>query len=142
MEKIISLISEKENLILLVSCLASLSAAFLSLISVRSTIKKRRILKRKIRRQYIIQYTNKFSKVTENELDRKLMSILLEIDMNIEKAKKNQNITYSKDQVVHLKNVMQAIEKIKMPVEPLEQRSQVGKLRYLEKITKDIVDAH
>ncbi|MBL5837907.1 hypothetical protein [Enterobacter asburiae] len=142
MEKIISLISEKENLILLLSCMASLSAAFLSLISVRSTIKKRRILKRKIRRQYIIQYTNKFSKVTENELDRKLMSILLEIDLNIEKAKKNQSITYSKDQVVHLRNVMQAIEKIKMPVEPLEQRSQVGKLRYLEKITKDIVDAH
>jgi hypothetical protein len=142
MEKIISLISEKENLILLLSCMASISAAFLSLISVRNTIKKRHILKRKIRRQYIIQYTNKLSKVTENELDRKLMSILIEIDMNIEKAKKNQSITYSKDQVNHLKNVIQAVEKIKMPVEPLEQNSQVGKLRYLEKITRDIVDAH
>ncbi|ELI8022943.1 hypothetical protein RSF09_003982 [Yersinia enterocolitica] len=142
MEKIISLISEKENLILFLSCLASISAALLSLISVMNTLKERRLLKRKIRRQYIIQYKNKYSRVTETELDRKLMSILSEIDTNIEKAKKNQNITYSKDQINHLKNVIQAVEKIKMPVEPLEQRSQVGKLRYLEKITKDIVDAH
>lgn len=142
MEKIISLISEKENLILLLSCIASLIAALLSLISVRNTIKERRVLKRKIRRQYIIQYKNKFSRVTETELDRKLMSILIEIDINIEKARKNQSVTYSKDQMNHLRNVRQAVEKIKMPVEPLEQRSEVGKLRYLEKITKDIVDAH
>jgi len=124
------------------SCLASVVAAFLSLISVRNTIKASNTLKRRIRKQYINQYIHRYSKVTEDELDRKLAIILAEIDSNIEKALKNKDIEYSKEQLNHVKIVIKAIEKIQLPVEPLEQKSQVGKLRYLEKITKDIVNAH
>jgi len=142
MEKITSLISEKENILLLLSCLASVVAAFLSLISVRNTIKASNTLKRRIRKQYMNQYIHRYSKVTEDELDRKLAIILAEIDSNIEKALKNKDIEYSKEQLNHVKIVIKAIEKIQLPVEPLEQKSQVGKLRYLEKITKDIVNAH
>jgi len=95
MEKITSLISEKENILLLLSCLASVVAAFLSLISVRNTIKASNTLKRRIRKQYMNQYIHRYSKVTEDELDRKLAIILAEIDSNIEKALKNKDIEYS-----------------------------------------------
>lgn len=88
------------------------------------------------------QYKNKYSRFTEEEIDRNLIKIIREIDLNIEKAKKNKEIEYSKVQIAHLNNVIKAIEKTKMSVEPLAQRSQIGKLRYLEKITKDIAKAH
>jgi len=112
MEKITSLISEKENILLLLSCLASVVAAFLSLISVRNTIKASNTLKRRIRKQYINQYIHRYSKVTEDELDRKLAIILAEIDSNIEKALKNKDIEYSKEQLNHVKIVIKAMEEI------------------------------
>jgi len=139
MEKIISLISEKENLILLLSCTVSIAGAIMALISVRLTIRDQRILKRRLRKKYIQQYKNRHSSFTESELDKKLRILLTEIDANIVKIKKNQEITYSKEQIIHLQNVIQAVEKIKISSSPLEQPSQVGKLRYLEKLTKDIV---
>lgn len=143
MEKILNLLMEKENLILFASCIASLCGVFISLITVRKTIKAERAIKKNIRKKYIQLYRNRYSSYSSEEIiNQQLLLRLSELDELILKIKNKEDVSYTKEQKEHLNNVIKAIEKINLSTRDLEQPSQLGQLRYLEKVTKNIAQAH
>lgn len=142
MEKIINLLIEKENILLFMSCAASICGVIISLVTVRKTIKDQMIIKKNIRKKYIQLYKRRYNSSSEEIINQQLILRLSELDDLIEKIKNKEEINYSKEQKEHLRNVMMAIEKINLSTRDLEQPSKLGQLRYLEKVTKNIAKSH
>ena len=148
--EIFGYLSARENILTGLACFLSVACTLISGLSLRTTLRSKRILSQTIKNQYIRQYKRgKRSRYTDSQINSYLIKVLKEIESDIYKIESGdkRNIITSEIQQAHISHLKTALEKIDLEyknisisTKPLEQPSEIGRLRYLEKITKEIMN--